>query len=184
MRNELGIKENEIALLFVANELERKGYTTVLDAMARFNRRDVKLLVVGRVDSKSVIRMADDAGIKDQVMACGPTDDVPKYHAAADLFILPTKYEAFCLAIMEALGSGLPVITSGIPGARDAIIPGVNGALITNPDDGNELARVLEPFLDRNYREEISDRTPGTVEAYQWPQLMRRYEEVLLRFAR
>jgi UDP-glucose:(heptosyl)LPS alpha-1,3-glucosyltransferase len=183
MRGELCLKPDEIAMLFVANELERKGFSTVLNAMGRLNRANLKLLVVGRVDEKLVMQLAGAAGLSDQVMACGPTNNVPNFHAAADLFVLPTQYEAFCLAILEALGSGLPVITSAVPGARDAIVPGANGALVANPDDGEELASALEPYLEREYRNGISENTPGTVAAYQWPELMTRYEEILLRFA-
>jgi UDP-glucose:(heptosyl)LPS alpha-1,3-glucosyltransferase len=182
-RSELCLKPDQIAMLFVANELERKGFSTVLNAMLRLNRPDLMLLVVGRVDEKLVKQMAAKKGLSDHVLAYGPTDDVPKFHAAADLFVLPTQYEAFCLAILEALGSGLPVITSAIPGARDAIVPGVNGALIANPDDGAELASALEPFLEREYRTGISELTPNSVAAYQWPKVLTRYEEILLRCA-
>jgi len=183
MRDRLCLKEDQVVMLFVANELQRKGFSTVLNAIGRLNRPDIKLLVVGRVDENMVMSLAAGAGLSDQVMACGPTDNVPGYHAAADLFVLPTQYEAFCLAILEALGSGLPVITSAVPGARDAIVPGVNGALIANPDDGAELAVTLEPYMERTYRDGISEHTPQTVEAYQWPKLMSRYEEILLRYA-
>lgn len=183
MRDELGLRPDQTVLLFLANELERKGFATVLKAMAQLNRPDLRLLVVGRVDAEVVKVLAARAGVSDVVMVCGPTDNVPDYHAAADLFVLPTQYEAFCLAILEALGSGLPVITSEVPGARDAIQPGVNGALIANPDDGAELAVTVEPFLEREYRERISAQTPQTVAAYTWPSLMERYEEILLRYA-
>jgi glycosyltransferase involved in cell wall biosynthesis len=62
--------------------------------------------------------------------------------------VLPTQYEAFCLAILESLGSGLPVVTSRVPGAHDAVQHGVNGALITDPRDGHELAEALRPLLN------------------------------------
>ncbi len=183
MRSELCLKPDQIVMLFVANELERKGFPVVLNAMRRLNRPDLKLLVVGRVDEKLVAQQAAAAGLSDSVMACGPTSDVQGFHAAADLFVLPTQYEAFCLAILEALGSGLPVITTSVPGARDAIIPGVNGSLIANPDDASELASALQPYLEREFRDEISERTPDTVKAYQWPHVMTLYEEILLRHA-
>ena len=70
------MKPDQIAMLFVANELERKGFSTVLNAMVRLNRPDLKLLVVGRVDEKQVLQLAASAGLSDYVMACGPTDNV------------------------------------------------------------------------------------------------------------
>ena len=179
VREELGLKRDDIVLLFVAHELQRKGYATILGAIARLGRKDVRLLVVGRNDSSQVARMAAQANVAEFVINCGSTADVAGYHAAADLFVLPTQYEAFCLAILEALGSGVPVITSSVPGARDAILPGINGDIIQNPDDPQELALTLQPYLDAAYRDHISQQTPATVEAYKWHNTMRRYEEIL-----
>jgi glycosyltransferase involved in cell wall biosynthesis len=116
-------------------------------------------------------------------MACGSTADVAGFHAAADLFVLPTQYEAFCLAILESLGSGLPVITSDVPGARDAIVVGRNGSLISDPNNAEQLAEAIQPFLERAHREQISASSPETVKQLQWPVVLDRYEEILLRHA-
>jgi UDP-glucose:(heptosyl)LPS alpha-1,3-glucosyltransferase len=178
-RDYLGLKPHETAILFVANELERKGYPTILDALRRLRRPDLKLLILGRADAETARRMASRAGVEASVLFCGSSNDVAGYHAAADIFVLPTQYEAFCLAILEALGSGLPVITSRVPGAMNAIQPGVNGAIIDDPKDGEELACTLEPFLARPYRDEISSAAPNSVADYRWPSVLARYEALL-----
>ena len=180
MRERLGIRPEHIVLLFVANELERKGYSTLLSAMRRLDRPDVRLLVVGRPGKEAVERQAAALGLQGQVIAAGPTQDVSSFHAAGDVFVLPTQYEAFCLAILEALGSGLPVVTTRIPGAYDAIQPGVNGFLIDDPRSGEQLASALEPMLDHERLAAISSRVPETVTSYQWPTVLKRYEQVLL----
>lgn len=183
MRAKLTLASDNIALLFVANELERKGYGTILEAMRTLGRRDLRLLVVGKASAEQAKREAAAAGVGEQVIVCGLSSDVGRYHAAADLFVLPTQYEAFCLAILEALGSGLPVITTTVPGAGDAIQPGINGALIEDPKSGEELAAALEPFLDPVKREAISAQVPETVAAHQWPRVLTRYEELLRQHA-
>jgi UDP-glucose:(heptosyl)LPS alpha-1,3-glucosyltransferase len=184
MRRSLGLGPDQLALLFVANELERKGYATILSAMRQLGRHDLRLLVAGRVSAKRVKELAQAAGLTDQVLALGPSGDVGALHAAGDLLVLPTQYEAFCLAILEALGSGLPVVTSSVPGAGDAIVPGVNGAVVHDPKSGEELAAVLSPILDRDRLAALSAGTPGTVERFQWPSVLQRYERVLLEHAR
>jgi len=184
MRARLGLAPEHTALLFVANELERKGYPTLLSALARLADPEVRLLVVGNVNNDKVGRLAAAAGVGAQVVACGPTRDVAGFHAAADLFVLPTQYEAFCLAILEALGSGLPVVTTRVPGASDAVVPGVNGALISDPRDGEELAAALRPLLDAAMRAALSAAAPASVIAYQWPTVLARYEEILREHAR
>jgi glycosyltransferase involved in cell wall biosynthesis len=129
------------------------------------------------------MKIAETYGVADQVLACGSTGDVSEYHAASDFFVLPTQYEAFCLAILEALGSGLPVVTSSVPGARDAIVDGVNGLLVNDPQSAEELAAALGRMLNVEFRSRVSSQAPGSVARYQWPSVMRSYEAVLLEAA-
>jgi UDP-glucose:(heptosyl)LPS alpha-1,3-glucosyltransferase len=180
MRHRLNLGHDDVALLLVANELERKGYGTILSAMRQLGDPRVRLLVVGRVNATRVQRQAAAQGLADRVVPCGLTSDVAGFHAAADLLVLPTQYEAFCLAILEALGSGLPVVTSDVPGARDAVVAGVNGAIVRDPRDGEELACVLRPLLDGDRRASLSAAAPGSVRQYQWPNVLAQYEQVLL----
>ena len=173
----LGLAPEQTALLFVANELERKGYPALLSALRQLGDPNVRLLVVGNVDAGEVGRRAAEAGVGAQVVACGPTRDVAGFHAAADLFVLPTQYEAFCLAILEALGSGLPVVTTRVPGAQDAVLPNVNGALVSDragrrgTGGGAEAAagrrdarRALRRRARLRHRLPVADR-PGALRA-------------------
>ncbi len=183
MRRQLGLREDQVVMLLVANELQRKGYPTILEAMRQMPPTQLKilqLLVVGMVNEQEVNSLAQAAKVGEHVQFCGPTRDVAGYHAAADLFVLPTQYEAFCLAILEALASGLPVITTKVPGAHDAIQPGINGMLIDDPTSGSELAAAISSLLDFDYRARLSAAAPLSVEAYRWPSVMERYEKVLL----
>ena len=180
MREKLGLKPEHTALLLVANELPRKGYPTILSAMRRLGDHRIKLIVVGRPPVAEVMRAAAEAGLQDQVLALGSCGDIAAMHAAADLFVLPTQYEAFCLAILESLGSGLPVITSGVPGARDAIQPGLNGYIVEDPKDADGLAGAIRPLLDHDRIAALSATTPATVEQYQWPKVLQRYEQILI----
>lgn len=179
MREKLGLRPDDIALLFVANELDRKGFATILGAMRILGAPRLRLLAIGRPSAAAIQRGAARFGLAGQVTACGPTSDVAAYHAAGDLFVLPTQYEAFSLAILESLGSGLPVITSEVPGARDAIRPGENGALIRDPQNAEELAAALAPLLDETRRAALTATTPATAHAYRWPTVLTHYERVL-----
>lgn len=180
MRRRLGLKSDEIVMLFVANELERKGFTTVLSAMRLLDRSDLRLLVVGRVEASQARVQAAAFGLDGRVDVRGPSDDVALFHAAGDLLVLPTQYEAFNLAILEALGSGVPVVTTNVPGASDAIRPGINGILVEHPGDAVALASALESLCDERTRQTLSQAAPGTVEDHRWPSILRRYERVLI----
>lgn len=180
MRAELGLKPDEVALVFVANELERKGYPTLLAALRILQEPRLKLLMIGRFDVAEAQRQAQQAGVSEQVMALGSSRDVGGFHAAADVFVLPTQYEAFSLAILEALGSGLPVITTRIPGANDAIQHGINGLVIDDPRSGEQLAGAIKELINDDTRARITSQVPATATEYQWPNVLQRYEKVLL----
>jgi glycosyltransferase involved in cell wall biosynthesis len=90
------------------------------------------------------------------------------------MLVLPTRYEAFCIAVVEALASGLPVITSDVPGAGDLVIDDVNGRLQRDPADAGELAGLLTSALhDRRYRN-WAGRAAATVEDHTWSELLDR----------
>ena len=95
MRAKLGYAEGDKVVIFVANELERKGFGPLLRAAASLNDPRLRLLAVGRLDGG---RYADEIrrlGLTDRVHFAGPSGDVATFYAAADLFVLPTQYEAW-----------------------------------------------------------------------------------------
>ena len=184
MRQLLGLNQDQLALLFVGNELERKGFRTILGAVKILNDVNIKIVAVGRPSVESVMNMAAEFGLQDQVLAKGLAVNVADYHAACDLMVLPTQYEAFCLAILESLGSGLPVITSDVAGARDAIVPGVNGQIVRDPNDADELAEVIGQLRDKQKRKALADASASSVSEYQWPKVLLRYEAVLMEHCR
>jgi glycosyltransferase involved in cell wall biosynthesis len=167
-RARLGLGDDDVALLVVANELQRKGVPVLADAVARLGDPRVRVLLAGRADpGPGPIRWL------------GPQPDVGRLHAAADVFVLPTRYEAACLSIVEALGSGLPVVTTAVPGAADHVRPAVNGLLQEDPLDAAELAELLRAALDPDARAAWSAAAPGTVAELTWPRLCERLEELL-----
>jgi glycosyltransferase involved in cell wall biosynthesis len=100
-------------------------------------------------------------------------------HHAADLFVLPTRYEAFCLAIVEALASGVPVITTDVPGARDLILDGVNGRLQRDPTSHGELATLLREALREEQFKTWAANAAASVEDHTWPRLLDRALEAI-----
>lgn len=179
VRAELGYGPDDVVLLMVANEWRRKGLPVVLEALHQLADPSAALLLVGRSAPDAFVAPWAATPAGPRVRYLGSTSDVGRLHAAADLFVMPTEYEAFSLAVIEALGSGLPVLTTDVPGAGDAVVDGVNGALQRDPHDPAELARLLRRGLDPEVRAAWSAAAPGTVTEYRWDRLMARFEAVL-----
>jgi len=179
-RHFLGYSPGEIVLVMIANEWRRKGLKVLLDAMAFVRHLPIRLLLAGRTAPTSFAAQIESLGLDDSVRYVGTVDDVALYHAAADVFVLPTQYEAFALAIVEALASGLPVITTDVPGASDLITPGINGLLLSKPEDSRELAGLLQQAMDSADRTRWSENAAASVVGLEWKTLLSRFEAAVL----
>ena len=178
-RAKFGVGESDIVLLIVANELRRKGLGTALDAVALLDDPRLHVLLVGRTPPGAFETRAETLGLADRFHYAGASEDVGFMHAAADLFVLPTQYEAFCLAVVEALASGLPVVTTAVPGAGDVVVDGRTGLIQAEPRSAEELARLLRQAMEPGVIAGWSAAAPGSVEHLAWPVVLAEAEEVL-----
>ena len=142
-RAELRLPEGERVYLFVGAGFERKGVDRLLRAFARLEVAEARVIIVG--DDAALPRsrkLAQKLGIAPRVTFAGGRDDVRPYYAAADVFVLPTLYDPFPNAAIEAFACGLPVVTTFQCGAAELVRAGHNGAVCDALDEG-ALARVM-----------------------------------------
>lgn len=180
MRAELGLREDELVLLYVGDL--RKGAVRCIRALARL--QEGRALFVSRSRSDSYQQAAVEAGIGDRVLFPGPTSQVEKFYAAADALLLPTPYDAFAMVVSEAMASALPVIVSREAGASELIQHGVNGLLLNDPTSVEELAGHMQSIArDRCWAAGLGCAARKTVEPMSWDavaeQTMRVYRELL-----
>lgn len=178
-RGRLGLSPSDRALLMVANEWQRKGLGVLLDALALLHDPDIRLILVGRQPPTAFEEKIRSLNLEGALHYEGPTDDVGWYHAAADLFVLPTQYEAFALAVVEALASGLPVITTRVPGAGDLIQEGVNGLLLADPSDAAALSKLIANALADDRLSEWSRNAAVSVKGLDWSAIVGQLHSVL-----
>ncbi|MEK6531575.1 MAG: glycosyltransferase family 4 protein, partial [Deltaproteobacteria bacterium] len=142
-----------IAVLFVGSGFERKGLKFLINAIAAIkDMSDIRLIVVGKGSQKRYLRQAEELGVKGRVVFKGPQKDTLSYYAAADIFCLPSIYEPFSNACLEAMASGLPVVASEATGASEIIRHCESGAVVKDPADTDELGNALRLFLDADKR--------------------------------
>ena len=126
VRASLGIAPAAPLFLFVGSGFERKGLPAALRALAQLPA--AQLLVIGR--DRRVARyqaLAEKLGLGARAQFLGALADVKPYYGAADALVLPTLYDPFPNVALEAMASGLPVITSTTSGAAELIANGHNG---------------------------------------------------------
>jgi glycosyltransferase involved in cell wall biosynthesis len=177
-RQRLGVGDDDLALLFVANELHRKGFGETLSALARIDDPRVTLHLIGRAPPTPYSSLIQRLGLSRRVRYHGPTNDIGWWYAGGDLLVLPTHYEPFGLVIVEALASGVPVITTRIAGAATAVEHGESGLIQEDPYDISELASLISVALDADLAEwgRVGARS---VDVYRRDRVMAKVESVL-----
>jgi len=169
-RKALAIDDRTVVLLFAGNNFRLKGLETLLEALAllaeRFPAQPLHLLVAGRGSAARYGRMARRLGITNLATFLGPVSGMEQYYGASDIYVHPTFYDSCSLTVLEALASGLPVVTSRFNGAADAITSDRYGRIVHDPGSAEELALSVAPFLDETVRSEARDLARAAVEPY------------------
>ena len=160
---------DETVILFVSNNFRMKGLRYLMQALsilAKEGNAPFKLVVLGRDRQNPYLRLARKLGILERVFFAGTTDEPEKYYGAADLLVHPTFYDACSLTVLEALSSGLPVITTLSNGAGGIMTSGREGFLVSDPRDDQALARQISFFLDQENRDQASIAARRLAEEY------------------
>lgn len=137
-----------VNLLFVGGDLGRKGGDQLLDVFAGLpDGARLTLVTKTLVPPSERVRVVGDLQPNDARLI--------DLYRSADVFVLPTKAEAFGIAAVEASASGLPVVATRVGGLVDIVDEGVSGYLL-EPGDGRALAAVLERLVvDAELRQQM-----------------------------
>jgi glycosyltransferase involved in cell wall biosynthesis len=182
-RSALGLPAGVPLALFAGDiRSNRKNLDTVLAALK--DVPEMHLAVAGSLPGSPYPAMAADLGLTDRVHFLGFRRDVADLMRAADVFAFPSRYEACTLALLEALASGLPVITATTTGGSE-LITGDCGTVLHDPEDRDGLAAALQRIAgDAETRSRMSAAARAVAEAHSWDRMAERYLDVFERVAR
>jgi UDP-glucose:(heptosyl)LPS alpha-1,3-glucosyltransferase len=158
IRYEWGLQEKDVALLFAGSGWDRKGLRYAIQAVGRVSNRNVRLLVAGTGKKRGYN--------SSKVRFLGPVTDMPSLFTATDLFVLPTVYDPFSNACLEALSHGMPVITTATNGFAEIIVSGVHGEVVSRADDIVALHQAIEKWIDRGRREAAREKCAELARGY------------------
>jgi glycosyltransferase involved in cell wall biosynthesis len=137
-------------IVMVANLRPEKGHDTLLGAAPRILARypDASFTFVGDGPRREALETLTRAlGLTDRVRFLGESHDVAPILAAHDVFVLPSRSEAFPNALIEAMATALPVVATNVGGIPEVVRAGVNGRLV-QPDDSEALADAVLSLMD------------------------------------
>ncbi len=149
IKQELGFDPDDLLILSVGRLYARKGLFTLIESMPAVIQRfkNVKFVISGKGQSNEMRKLvvhAEKLGVEDNIVFTGyyPDKKLPKLYQAADVFAFSTFYEHHPFAVLEALATGLPVVTTWVGGIPETIESGKNGFLV-------------EPFNSKQFAERI-----------------------------
>jgi glycosyltransferase involved in cell wall biosynthesis len=175
VRAELGIDEHTALALFVGGDWERKGLPYAIDALA--HAPEWQLAVAGPGDPAPLRARARLAGTEARLRFLGPVQDTPRLYAAGDAFLLPTAYEAFPLAALEAAASALPLLATRVNGVEDLMGDRRIGWFVGR--DGEEIGRRLnELHADRELAGAMSHAARHAARSYSWQAMADAYGDL------
>ncbi len=180
-RETLGIDDETYLLLFAGSGFERKGLLYLIEAVAKLKERNinVKLMVVGKGKTEKYKNASARYNVNDNILFLGPQKDIKGYYAACDLFVLPTLYDPFSNATLEAMACGKPVVTSRFNGASEVVKKEEMGSLIEEPKDPDEIARKIEEALLNHKKNAYKYKKGNFAEKYSIEKTVKEYLQIL-----
>ncbi len=171
VKAELGFNPDDPAIVSVGRLYARKGLFTLIESMpavvARFP--NAKFIISGKGQSDEMHKLnahAQRLGVKGNIVFTGYTPDkeLPKLYQAADIFAFSTFYEHHPFAVLEALATGLPVVTTNVGGIPETIDNGKNGLLVP-PFNSKRFSEAILYFLEHQTQAtEMGAKARQTVE--------------------
>lgn len=166
-RLELGLGENDVALISMGDLIERKNYDTAICAIARANTPALHYFICGNGPEEERLKaLAESLGVAKQIHFLGFCSDIRELLAAADIFLFTTKQEGLPRSMMEAMASGLPCIASRIRGNTD-LLDGTEGGFLCETTDVSAYAEKLKLLANnKSLRKKMGEKNLITIQKF------------------
>lgn len=169
-KKDLGLDDDSLTLGTVGVLNMSKGHRYLLEALSKIIRDgfDIKLIIAGEgYLQRELERLAQQLGISSRVKFLGYRYDIPEVLSVMDIFVFPSLWEGMPLAVLEAMASGLPVVSTAVHGAIDIIrnnqtgilverkdVEGLTKAiryLISHPEEAKRMGREAQKLIIKDY---------------------------------
>ena len=175
-------RENgEIVLLTVARLIKRKGIDDLIRAVPAIVKahKNIKLRIIGEGNMENELKaLAQKLEVAKYIEFLGyvPHDEIATYYSSSDIFVLPSKNEGMSNTVLEAMASGLPIITTDTGGTRELMDD--NGIIIPSEEPDAIANAVLRVIKDPKIRENMGARSREIAESMSWKNVAEEYHKI------
>ena len=187
VRSELGVHEEELLFMTVANLRPEKGYDVLLTAARSIADYGlpIRIAAVGRGPLTSSLHARHhDLSLGERFQFLGQRDDVLQLLAGADAFVLPSLHEGLPVALMEATSVGLPIVASSVGGVPQVLEDGVDALLVPPGEPGSLVDAMKRLASDPELRERLGRQAKLRSSMFDIAEAGRAVGDIYLRVAR
>ncbi len=181
-RKKLGLAEDEVMVIFVAHNFRLKGLQTLIRVLARLKSshpgHPFRVAVLGVGKERKFASRARKLGVEDKLIFIGADADTPRFYAAADISVHPSYYDPSALVVLEAMASGLPVITTNYCGTSEIIREGREGYVVPTPSDISLLTDRIRSLENPQLRRRMGEAARRRAENFPYSRNMREILEI------
>jgi glycosyltransferase involved in cell wall biosynthesis len=176
-------EKSPAALLYVGSWLDRKGIYYLADAFRLLASRipDIRLTMAGCLTSGEIVKgfFAPEVRAQVCILPFVERERMPAIYAEHDIFVFPSLVEGMPLTLLEAMASGLPVVTTNVCGMADVVEDDRNGMLV-DAADADGLAKAIEHLCGcPELRQQLGEEAQKTMSRYTWEKVTRKLEDLL-----
>ena len=166
-RKELGIPDKK-TILYTGRLAPEKGVDFLVRSFSRVKQSlNCQLVIIADGPQKKyIVRVIDRFAVSDAVLLMPAVDDVASYLKAADLFILPSRFEGLSNALLEAMACSLPIISTRVGGSIDIIKDGMNGLLVDSESDEQLVDAIVRVMSDPQLASSLGENARKSIEAH------------------
>ena len=149
-RQELGLPEGALLVICVGRLVYQKGHEYLIRAMQSLagEAPSVYAVICGEGPLRAALEeQIDRMGLHDKVRLLGNKLDIGRYLGAADIFVLPSRWEGLPVALLEAMDRGLPIVATRVEGVEEVVRREDEGTLVP-PEDARALAEAIAILVD------------------------------------
>ena len=158
VRREIGVGPADFLIVHVGRLDPIKDHATAIHAIQRVAAQceHARLAVVGEGPELPRIQSEiERCGVEPYVRLLGLRRDVPRVLRAADAFLMTSVSEGIPLAVIEAMGAGLPVVSTDVGGVKEVVVDGEDGLLSPAKDDASLARDLIRLAIDADLRSQL-----------------------------